>query len=113
MSEPRHENHDRPLRRFRRDLLLRLATLPHAVERATVCAAVTQRVVGLIDGRRVQPLVYLRARHHPQESSWSERRRYCRDEYDDSTWSPFIEVAVARVCLVAALILIGLAVWFA
>jgi hypothetical protein len=56
---------------------------------------------------------HLRTRQHPQEPSWSERRRYCRDEYDDSTWSPFIEVVIARVCLVAAVILIGLAVWFA
>jgi hypothetical protein len=68
---------------------------------------------GVIDGRRAQLLVYLRTRHHPQERSWSERRRYFRDEYDDSTWSRFIEVVVARICLVAAVILIGLVVSFA
>jgi hypothetical protein len=71
------------------------------------------RVVDLIDGRRVQLLVYLRTRYRLQEQSWSERRPYCRDEYDDGTWSPFIEVLVARICLVAAVILICLAVWFA
>ena len=87
--------------------------LPHVVARATVCAAVTQRVVGLNGGRHVQPLAYPRARHEPEEPTWSERRRYCRDEYDDSTGSPFIEVVVARICLVAGVIVIGLAVWFA
>ena len=47
------------------------------------------------------------------EPSWSERRRYCRDEYDDSTGSWLIEVAVARACSIVIVIVIGVAVWFA
>ena len=58
--------------------------------------------------------VYLRAsQHHFEKPSWSERRHYCRDEYDDGVGSRFVEIVVPRICLAGAVIVIGLAAWFA
>ena len=65
--------------------------------------------VGLDNRKHAQPRVSLRSGH---DASWSERRRYCRDEYDDCLGSPIIEVIVVRFCMVAVVIVIGLAIWF-
>ena len=50
--------------------------------------------------------------HDAGKPSWSERRRYCRDEYDDSVGCPIIEVIVARICMVTVVIVVALAIWF-
>ena len=67
--------------------------------------------VGLDNRKHAQPLS-LRSGHDAGKASWSERRRYCRDEYDDCIGSPIIEVIVVRFCMVAVVIVIGLAIWF-
>jgi hypothetical protein len=68
---------------------------------------------GLENRGYAQPLVRLRSAHDAGKPSFSERRRYCRDEYDDCIASPIIEGIVVRFCMVAVVVVIGLAIWFA